>query len=399
MNDRNAAEILAQLTSLSTPRPNGSRALDRTVDAVEAWLAERQIAVESHNFTLRPYAMEILGLWFFLGGLLLAASVIIDAPWLVLLVTLALLAIPLLETRFLQPIITALVRRRARNLVVSFPVPAPSREVILCAHLDSKTELLDHRRRAGLLALAPLAMVMAPAGAILLVVASLLRSEIAINLVSFAGLFLGVWPAIGWSLAMGASLAGGRLRRRPSTGAVDNGAAVAALLDLAGRRQRGTLHLDHTSITLLFTAGEEAQMQGALAYVRDRHEWALPTQVVNLEIVGQNGSYLLWSQDGTSMQPVDVDAALNAALARAIEAEAGERPTFHLAINSDAFAFLRQGIPAATLGSLDKELGETGLHGPQDQPGRIDSARLVQTVDIVARLLADFDTTPNSRTP
>lgn len=391
MNDRTAADILAHLAPLSTPRPNGSRALDRAVDAVEAWLAEHDIPVRSHLFTLRPYAMEILGLWFILGGLLLATCVAVDAPWLCLLITVALLAIPLLETRYLQPTVTALIRRPARNLVAAFPAPSPRREVILCAHLDSKTELLDHRRRAHLLAVAPFALVMAPAGAVFFAVASLLHSDLTQDLVTFMALLLGIWPAVGWSLGMGANLVAGRLRRHPSSGTVDNGAAVAALLDLASRLRCGAVNLDRITVTLLFTVGEEAQMQGALAYVRDRDAWPLPAHAVNLEIVGQNGGYLLWVEDGTSMQRVDVDTDLNAVLARTVEDETGEQPTFHLHINSDAFAFLQRGIPAATLGSLDKVLGETALHGPLDHPGRIDPLRLVQTVDVLARLLADLD--------
>ena len=56
---------------LSTPRPNGSRALGRAVGEVEARLEGLGVAVQSHHFTLRPYAMELLGLWLLLGGLLL----------------------------------------------------------------------------------------------------------------------------------------------------------------------------------------------------------------------------------------------------------------------------------------------------------------------------------------
>ncbi|MEJ2210882.1 MAG: M20/M25/M40 family metallo-hydrolase, partial [Anaerolineae bacterium] len=307
---------------------------------------------------------------------------------LALLAAAGLIAVPVLETRCLRPTITALVRRPARNLVVAFPAPAPRREVILCAHLDSKTELLDHGRRPWLLDTGPAAMALGGAGALLLAGAPLLHTSIATHLVLFVALFLGLGPAAGYALGMGANLAAGRLRRRQSSGAVDDGGSVAVLLDLARRLQRGDVDLPHTSVTLLFTVGEEVQMQGALAYVRDRVDWPLPVQVVNLEIVGQNGSYRLWVEDGTAMRTLEADVALNLALARAVEAETGRRPTFAESINSDAFAFLRRGLPAATLGGLDLELGEAHLHGPLDHPGRIDPARLSQTADVLARFLA-----------
>jgi hypothetical protein len=394
ITDQNAANIWTQMGVLRAPRPDGSRALEHTVDAVEQWLAGQGIPVQSHAFTLRPFSMELLGLWLLFGGLLLLVAWATHQGWLALFVAAGLIAVPILETRFLQPTVTALIQRPARNLVVAFPSPTPQREVLLCAHLDSKTELLDHERRQRLLDTGPVAMALGGAGALLLAGASLLRSQIEADLALFVALFLGLGPAAGYALGMGANLAAGRLRRRQSSGAVDNGAAVAVLLDLARRLQQGDIDVPHASITLLFTVGEEAQMQGALAYVRDRGEWPLPMQVVNLEIVGQNGSYLLWAEDGTAMRTLDADADLNAALARAVEAETGQRPTFAGRINSDAFAFLRRGFPTATLGSLDRELGEADLHGPLDHADRIEPARLAQTADILTHFLLAHDVNP-----
>ena len=394
MTDQNANDIWAEMDVLRTPRPNGSRALRCIVDAVDAWLAGQGIAGQSHAFTLRPFSMEILGLWLLLGGLLLILALAIRRGEVALLVILGLVAVLVLETRFLRPTVTALVRRPARNLVVAFPAPTPRREVILCAHLDSKTELLDHERRRRLLDSGPAAMALGVAGALFLSIAPLLRSEMAAELAYYMNLFLGIGPAAVYALSMGANLAAGRLRRRPSSGAVDNGGAVVVLLDLARRLQRGEIPLQHTAVTLLFTVGEEAQMQGALAYVRDRDDWPLPVQVVNLEIVGQNGSYALWVEDGTAMRTLDADADLNDALARAVQAETGDRPTFAESINSDAFAFLRRGLPAATLGSLDRELGEADLHGPLDHADRIEPARLAQTADILTHFLLAHDVNP-----
>ena len=128
---------------LSTPRPNGSRALDRTVRAVEAELQGLGVVVQSHHFTLRPYSMELLGLWLGLGGILLPLAALLRWGWAGLILALLTVAVPLLEVRFLQPTVTALARRPARNLVARFFPAHPRQEVILCAHLDSKTELLD----------------------------------------------------------------------------------------------------------------------------------------------------------------------------------------------------------------------------------------------------------------
>jgi Zn-dependent M28 family amino/carboxypeptidase len=198
-------------------------------------------------------------------------------------------------------------------------------------------------------------------------------------------------PAAAYGLGMGANLAGGRLSRNPSTGAVDNGVAVAVLLALAQRLHQEEVSPDHTSVTLLFTVGEEAQMQGVLSYVRDRKAWLLPACAVNLEVVGQDGGYLLWEQDGTAMQQMAADPDLNRALATAVQAVAGEQLVRARRISSDAVAFLRQGIPTATLGSFDAELGGRGFHSALDHPGRIDAERLAETVDVLGRFLLDLD--------
>jgi len=109
-------------------------------------------------------------------------------------------------------------------------------------------------------------------------------------------------------------------------------------------------------------------------------------------VVGQNGGYLLWEQDSTAMQQMAADPNLNRVLAAAIRSVAGEQPARAPRISSDAFAFLRQGIPAATLGSFDAELGGRGLHSAQDNPDRLDPQRLAETVDVLGHLLLNLDT-------
>lgn len=379
----------AFLPSLARPRPNGSRALEETVREVRAWLQREGTPVEGHRFILRPYFMEWLGVWMAFTGLLLPAAALGRWGWWGLIVALLALGVPLAETRFLFPTVTALIRRPAENLVVSFPAPRPKREAILCAHLDSKTELLDHVQRERLLRLGRPAMGLALTAGGLTFVASLVPAPAA-QLLRWAA-FAAALPTALYGLAMAANLVGGRFSRHPSTGAVDDGAAVAVLLELARRSARGELRLEHTHLTLLFTVGEEAQMQGALAYVRDRKEWPLPACVVNLEVMGQNGGYLLWDQDGTAMVRLPADPALNGALERAVEAVTGERPFRVPLINSDGFAFLRQGIPAATLGSFDLELGGRGLHSAMDSPDRLDPGRMEEAVEVLSRFLEGLD--------
>jgi hypothetical protein len=395
MTTGNAADIFDQLSFLSLPRPNGSRALETAVEGVQAWLREGDISVQSHIFVLRPYFMELLGLWLALAGLLLPVAALARWGWAGMFLAFLAVAIPLLEVRFLLPTLTALVRRPARNLVVRFPAAQPSKEVLLCAHLDSKTELLDHVGRRAFLGLSRLAVVLALGSGLLIGLETLLAPGTARLVTGWLAFALAL-PLALYGLGMGANLIGGRFSRVPSSGAVDDGAAVAVLLDLARRLNAADPQLRATSVTLLFTVGEEAQMQGALAYVRHAHRPGTAQDdplaaVVNLEVVGQNGGYLLWEQDGTAMIQLQTDAQLNQTLVRVIEAMTGETPLRSAQINSDAFAFLRQGIAATTLGSYDKVLGGHGYHSALDSPDRIDPDRLQETVLVLDRFLRELD--------
>lgn len=395
-------ETLRDLLSiLSIPRPNGSRTLRQTAGEVRAWLEEKGIPVQAHRFVLHPYFMELLGLWMALTGLLLPVAALGRWGWGGLILAVLALAVPLLEVRLLCPTVTALVRQAAENLVVSFASP-PSvppagrgeveggQEVILCAHLDSKTELLDHIQRARLLQLGVPAMGLALVSGALIAGEALLPAGTGAQVVHWLALLTAL-PVAAYGLGMGTNLIGGRLSRHPSTGTVDNGTAVAILLALARRLHQGEVRLGRTSVTILFTVGEEAQLQGALAYVRDRADWSVPASVFNLEVMGQDGGYVVWEHEGTAMRKLPSDPTLVRRLERAVEAVTGERPVRASLISSDAFAFLRGGIPAATLGSFDLDLGGRGFHSALDNLDRVDPARLVEAVDILSHLLADMD--------
>jgi len=226
------ASLLSHLSVLSVPRPNGSRTLERTVGAVRAWLEKEGIPVQLYRFTLHPYFMELLGLWLALSGFLLPVAALGRWGWGGLILALVTLAVPLLEVRFLRPTVTALVRQPAHNLVVFFPAPDACQEVILCAHLDSKTELLDHYQRAALLRLSLAAMGLALACGILIAVEGFLPVGMAALVVRWLAFLTGLLASL-YGLVMGANLVGGRFSRHPSTGAVDNGTAVAVLLAYA----------------------------------------------------------------------------------------------------------------------------------------------------------------------
>jgi len=199
---------------------------------------------------------------------------------------------------------------------------------------------------------------------------------------------------LAWGLGLNLTL--GSLRARlggASQGAVDNGSACAILLSLAERIQSGALRLDSTRVTLLFFDGEEVNMQGSQAYVRQR-DWPLPAGALNLEVMAQNGEYVIWEQDGLSVKLWPCSAEINQAIARAVEAITGAPPRRVGPINSDGGSFLRVAIPASTLGTYDKTLADRGFHGPADNLGRVDLSRIPEAVEILTRFIQQSDNAP-----
>jgi hypothetical protein len=142
------------------------------------------------------------------------------------------------------------------------------------------------------------------------------------------------------------------------------------------------------AVTLLFTVGEEAQMQGALAYARDREDWPRPTVFLNLEVLGQDGGYVIWKTDGTALRRLPADSKLNDLLAQSVEAVTGIQACAEESLSSDATAFLLKGIPSATLGGKDRLQGGRGYHSVADHPERVHAERIREAVAIIEHLVA-----------
>lgn len=378
-------ELSRLMQAFSIPRPNGSRAERATSTFIREWLEQRGIPYRLHRFTVRPYHFECLGLWFIFSRTLLAAIVWLGHGWSAALASAIILAVELLDVIAGVPLITWPGRRQAENILIEFSPPQPDKEVVISAHYDSKTELLDHRQRMFFLkniytaiALTALAGLLAGAG-------NELQGRGLAAGYFISGLALGLClPLLILAWGYGLNLTLGRLVQ-PSQGAVDNGAACAILLVLAGRLRSGELP-GRTRVTLALFTGEEVDRQGSRAYVRSRG-WDLPAEALNLEVMGQDGEYVLWEREGSVFGLKPCSRELNAAVSAAVSAVTGAAPVPGGPITSDGASFLAAGIPTAVLGTYDRRLRDTGFHRPADHLNRVRLERLQEGVDILIQFL------------
>jgi hypothetical protein len=383
------------MTILSIPRPNGSQAETETCQSLCAWLAEQEIPHRIHAFRLRPFYFEAIGIWIILSRMLLAISIWSRWGWLTLLIAILGVLGGTLDVALGLPLVSWPGSCTGENILIEFEPSQPRQEVIISAHYDSKTELLDHRQRMFFLKsirfgvmltlflglLGPLDHYLFLQDADLATVTRRLGIAATIPL-----LFL--------SWGLGLNLSVGRLLK-PSCGAVDDGAACAILLGLAEHLAAGQVSLNHTRVTLALFSGEEVNLQGSRAYVASR-DWPMPSVAVNLEVMSQDGDYVLWERDGSVFKLSPTSPNINHALSKAVYNVTMRKPRPGGPIISDGASFLAAGIPTAILGTYDQVWKDTGFHKPTDCLDRVIFERLPEGVEILKRFLEKQDKIPAS---
>ena len=375
---------------LSVPRPSGSRAERQARQALQDWLQQRGISYKLHAFTLYPHFWLGIGAWLITSRSLLAWLIWQRAGWPALAIALLGLLGGLVDVATNIPLVTWFGAATGQNLLIEFGPPAPRQEILLSAHYDTKTELLDHRQRMFFVRNLPLGILLTLALGLLgpldhyLLTSSLPAAAWTYGL----GVLLSL-PLLFLAWGLGLNLTLGRFRP-PSQGAVDNGAACAILLGLAQRVQSGALSLKQTHLTLALFSGEEVNMQGSRAYVRGR-DWPLPAVALNLEVMAQDGEYVFWEQDGTSLKLVPTSPEVNHKLAQAVVETTGKPAKPAGPVNSDGYSFLRAGMPTAVLGTYDQALKDRGFHLPSDNLGRVVLERLPEAERILVHFIALYD--------
>ena len=371
------------MSLLSVPRPNGGAAEQETARSLKDWLERYSIAYRIQTFRFYPYFFECVGLWLILSRTLLAVGIWNRWGWLTFPIALISLLGGTLDVILNLPLVSWPGMQQGENIIVVFEPKKASQEIIFSAHYDSKTELLDHRQRMFLFRYMNLGIGLT----LLLGMWGPLDAWLMSEPLHWLGVFQTI-PMLVLAWGMGLHLSLGRALQ-PSQGAVDNGAACAILLGLAEKLSKSESLPSDTKITLALFTGEEVNMQGSRAYVKSR-DWPLPTIVLNLEIMAQDGDYIYWEKDGNAFRLLPTAKSINALFAATVEKITGTCARPAGLVNSDGASFLFAGIPTTTVGTLDSHMGETGFHRPTDNLERVVMERLPEGVDILQSFINAF---------
>ena len=374
----------------SIPRPNGSKAERITLEALINWLTDHHIPFIVNSFRQYPYFFDAIGLWIILSRTLLAVAYFFHLGWVTFLIALVGLAGGTLDIVIHLHLITWPGFKRGQNIIIEFLPENAKKELILAAHYDTKTELLDHHQRMLLLKNLRLGIIVTLIIGILGPIEYYFLSYQSPWSYYSMGLGIGlIIPMLLLAWALGINLVSGRFLN-PSQGAVDNGAACAILLSLANELNSTTLSHDRTKITLALFTGEEVNMQGSRAYAGSR-EWNYPTMAINLEVMAQNGKYVYWEQDGNSLTLMATTDTANQLIQSSVYEITGYPAEPAGSVNSDGYSFLSRGISTGILGTYDIHWKDTGFHRPSDNLQRVVMERLPQGVDLLKTLITKYD--------
>lgn len=381
----------ALLDRLLVPRPNGSVGLERSAELIADWLRAHGAEVALQPFTATPLGFQLLWTAALLLMIASAAALLRRRYWAALALALCTPALVLAETEWLWSPVSGLVTLTEHNVIGTFPGRADGPLLILSAHYDTATHFGDHFdwHRWGW-ATGPALLVAVAAACSGLRLAQ--RGRHLPRSIAVAAELLAVLPfgAMAWCFAAGPLL------RAPSPGALDNGGAVAILLQLADRLQ-GRPAGAATSVALVFLAAEEERALGSWHFAGGLSA-ARPTAVINLETVGGAGRLAYAPDEGFQFRRWPSAPHLVALVQAAASERLGEvilPNPLPAGVLTDGRSFLAHGIPTVTLLETSSDGFPRRLHSEHDSRERLSAPAIERTVDLLAAIVARADADPS----
>lgn len=375
------------VTSLSVrPRENGTVGLAEAADDIARRLELAGLDVHRQSFEALPHEPVALGIAIFALCGAYAIALRFSHPRKALLVSLGLLALPVLHLDWRLPLTPGWTASEV-NVEAALSAPDATRRIVLVAHYDSKTEMTDHAVRL------PVQLVGAVLGLVALAVAfacAIRPDHPVLVLVSRGAAF----AAALYGVVFAVVFAGGALRSDRSPGALDNAAACAVLIRAAESLVQGPVPV-RTDVVFLFTAAEEVGAQGAWHYVDGRLPSLRPleTSVLNLDPIGASSDLTVVHREGGLLRAYAptpalvnrVDAAHRTVVGAPISHTSGGGLT-------DAFPFLARGVSAVTvISAVPPFVLPRGMHTPADRPDRVDAASLDLALGFVLAFIRQVD--------
>lgn len=373
----------------SSPRENGTPALGETADALLLLLDRLGLQTELFSYIAYPLRLRLAGVVALLGGLAYAMALLRRRGAVALGLALLAPALLLLELEANVPVFGRIGATEQQHVEAIVAPEEFDQHLILAAHYDSKTDLLDHVVRAPIEILAlPLTLVMLVAAAVCW------RRSLRVG-PDRPGRFQKATAiaAAAYGCFSFAALTGGAFLSERSPGALDDGAACAVLARLGERLAEAPP--TRTRVSLLFLSGEEIGVQGSRAYAEQRFAAppAVPTAMINLEFLGASREFAVFRGETFTTRSYPPAPHLVATI-DAVHREQLEKPlwTTWYPAATDARSFLARGVPAMTLlNALPGHALPRRMHSPDDTRARIVPGALDAALDLLEGTVRRLD--------
>jgi len=387
-------ELLEILKKIAVPRPDHSETLDQVAAFLKELLTSWNIPFTVQGFTLRPYNFLLLGLSIFILGLLFFLFIYKKKPILALITVLVLPLILIAETELNITLVSGLITKPGENIVIGFQAPDAVREIIFAGHYDSKTDFYDHVQREIITKLLPLFLLLGIGLSIWVFFVrrydSLKKKSFTIATLILAAVFT-IYSFFGF-LRLGGFVFMNEEDESP--GVIDNGTAVVTLLALARDINQGKVNIGKSNITLLISSGEEVGLQGARFYAQQRFaekKPELPTMLVNLELVAQNGNMVYWEKVVKLFSSYKADPDLISRINTVWKEISGNPMDSIDRLSDDSYEFGVVGIPFITVGHSGKPgLGMGGFHRQTDNFERLNPKNLKLMIRTLERFIESY---------
>ena len=386
--------LTEMMEAFSVPRPGHRETLEQTAVYIKELLTAWDIPFTVQEFMLRPFMQFSIGLTLLILAVVLFILVWRKKPTAALLVSLIFFPLLLLEFEMFIPLVSRIVTKPAENFIITFTTPDAVRELIFAAHYDSKTDFFDHIQRAKIYKWIPYAFLLGVVLSVwLFFVKKSKKAVVTAVSLTVAGLLVVYWGLVfvgfGGFVFMSPE--------RDSLGTIDDGSAVVTLLALAKNINDGEVDIGNSNVTIILTCGEETTLQGADFYVKER--WGktadpeLPTSLVNLELIGQNGNMIYWPSVGVFLKFYDADPELAERVSLAWEEVSGVPMGVEPdSITDDSHRFATAGIPVITIGHEGKPgLGMGGFHSTADNPERLNYENLEMAIETLGVYIENYE--------
>jgi hypothetical protein len=381
------------LNHISIPRPGYSNTYDSIVVFIRELLYPYNIAYTIQEFALKSRLDLIIGVTIALLGIILGILIIRKKPVAAIITALLIPAVLILEFEYFVSVVSWIITKPAENIIIQFPNPEATRELIFAAHMDSKTALFDHIQRAHIYRLIPAAIIL---GLITPLIYLIGRSKRFAKNWIFSGIsvLIAVVLAAYWIL-FGSSFFGYVFVDDKSPGAVDDAASVAILVELAKDIQSGRVPMSNNAVTILLTTGEELNLLGAQAYVNEFFPTGnsgrkIPAMLINLDCVGQNGNLAYFESNGVFLRHYPADPGLVDEVGKAWKAVSGRIIEKISSSTDDSVCFMAKGMPAITLCNTGiPGQGMGGFHSAADNLERINPGNMDKALSALKHIIGN----------